>query len=95
MSDLNNYIMDDALFVEPTEEELKILEQKERERQQIENFKKELRFRRETECFTIINRGVLWYSSLSEEKKHDLKTWYESWLDVTQTFLIPKKPSWV
>lgn len=55
----------------------------------------ELRSRRESECFPIINRGQLWYDTLNEEQQLDLKKWYQLWLDVTQTKQIPEKPSWL
>lgn len=54
-----------------------------------------LRRQREAECFPIINRGQLWYDTLSEEQTVELKEWYQLWLDVTQTKQIPEKPSWL
>lgn len=55
----------------------------------------ELRQRRETECFSYINRGQLWYDRLSEEQKTELGAWYAAWLKVTDTLTVPKKPSWL
>ena len=55
----------------------------------------ELRRRRETECFSIINRGQLWYETLNEEQKAELKEWYIAWLDVTDTLVVPNKPNWL
>lgn len=55
----------------------------------------ELRKLREIECFSIINRGFMWYLSLSEEQKAELQSWYKAWLDVTETEQIPKKPTWL
>ena len=55
----------------------------------------ELRRRREFECFPIINRGQLWYDTLTEEQKAELKEWYIAWLDVTDTLIIPNKPNWL
>ena len=55
----------------------------------------ELRQQREVECFLIINRGQLWYSTLTEEQLLELNTWYNAWLDVTETKIIPEKPSWI
>ena len=43
----------------------------------------ELRRRRQEECFSVINRGELWYSRLTEEQKTELGVWYQAWLDVT------------
>lgn len=53
-----------------------------------------LRFKRE-ECFEIINRGKLWYDTLSETQIKELKEWYKNWLDVTKTKTIPQKPEWL
>ena len=54
-----------------------------------------LRTKRELECFTIINRGVLWYNTLTEEQRMELDIWYKAWLDVTETKVIPEKPYWL
>lgn len=61
------------------------------EEQKIER----LRYRREQECFPIINRGGLWYDRLTEEQKTELGTWYQAWLDVTETRTVPPKPLWI
>lgn len=55
----------------------------------------DLRLQRENECFPIINRGQLWYDTLTEKQQLELKKWYQLWLDVTQTEKIPEKPSWL
>ena len=55
----------------------------------------QLRGRRATECFEIINRGVLWYNELTAEQLDELQVWYKAWLDVTETKLIPQKPEWL
>ena len=54
-----------------------------------------IRARREMECFSIINRGELWYNKLSEEQKTELLTWYEAWLDAPQTGIVPEKLEWI
>lgn len=64
-----------------------------------------LRTKREIECFTYINRGVLWYNTLTTEQQQQLNTWYQEWLDVPQVYLetkptdietiIPTKPNWL
>lgn len=64
-----------------------------------------LRELRESECFPIINRGVLWYNTLTTEQQQELNTWYQAWLDVPQVYLetkptdietiIPAKPNWL
>lgn len=55
----------------------------------------EYRRRREDECFSVINRGQLWYDTLFPEQLAELKTWYRSWLDGTNTLTIPEKPGWL
>lgn len=54
-----------------------------------------LRWKRENDCFTIINRGIPWYARLTENQKHELANWYQAWLDITITKQIPQKPSWL
>lgn len=53
------------------------------------------RRRREKVCFPIINRGQLWYDSLTDVQKVELQTWYKSWLDITKTYTEPAKPIWL
>lgn len=55
----------------------------------------ELRAMREVECFSIINRGKLWYDNLTEEQLVELNTWYNAWLNVTETRFVPEKPNWI
>lgn len=54
-----------------------------------------LRQRRASECFPIINRGQLWYKTLTDTQKTELENWYNSWLDVTETLKTPTKPNWI
>lgn len=54
-----------------------------------------LREKREYECFSIINRGKLWYDTLTSEQIEELNTWYLLWLDVTITLEEPTKPEWL
>lgn len=54
-----------------------------------------LRYERLNKCFSIINRGKLWYDSLTPQQLEELKEWYEKWLDVTETLVIPTKPAWL
>ena len=54
-----------------------------------------LRTLRERDCFPIINRGQLWYQTLTEDQLIELNKWYKDWLDVTKTLVIPTKPSWL
>ena len=55
----------------------------------------ELRNQREEECFSVINRGALWYDRLTEEQKQELSAWYQAWLDAPQTNVVPAKPAWL
>ncbi len=54
-----------------------------------------LRLKRKIECFSVINRGKLWYDSLTEIQLQELSTWYQAWLNVTITLIAPGKPSWL
>lgn len=54
-----------------------------------------LRSQREKICFPYINRGDLWYSRLSDMQITELNTWYQAWLDVTETKIIPETPGWL
>lgn len=72
-------------------EEYKKRKQEKEQKDKVEK----LRFDRENECFVIINRGQLWYETLTLEQKEELKLWYKSWLDVTKTFKKPTKPNFV
>lgn len=55
----------------------------------------EIRALRLKKCFSVINRGQLWYNTLSEAQVLELQTWYQAWLDATDTLVIPEKPSWL
>lgn len=61
----------------------------------IDNSKDKLRERRKRECFPIINRGALWYDRLTKTQINELYYWYQAWLDVTETGVIPPKPLWL
>ncbi len=54
-----------------------------------------LRAERERICFPVINRGAAWYARLTAEQKEELDAWYQAWLDVTDTKVKPKTPSWI
>lgn len=57
--------------------------------------KEEYLRRRETECFSVINRGQFWYDTLSEKQTEELRNWYRSWLDGTEKLAVPEKPAWL
>lgn len=61
----------------------------------VKNELNTLRNLRAKECFTVVNRGKLWYDCLSMEQLSELNDWYFAWLDVTETKVIPAKPEWL
>ena len=61
----------------------------------LEAKKDEFRLRREKECFSIINRGQLWYEGVSITQLLELRQWYKAWLNVTETMVVPEKPTWL
>lgn len=75
----------------------------------MENKLYELRFKREMECFQIVNRGKPWYDNLTQQQLDELLVWYREWLDITDTYrnkiesgsevafddITPQKPTWL
>lgn len=57
--------------------------------------KQDLRDRRQTECFAFVNRGQLWYATLSVKQLAELTAWYKDWLKVTETKVVPERPAWL
>jgi len=45
--------------------------------------------------FKIVNRGKLWYDSLTATQLQELQIWYEAWLRVTDTLIKPQRPNWL
>lgn len=62
---------------------------------QTEEENEQLRVERDAECFSVINRGWLWYDTLTEKQTKELRKWYKDWLDVTDTRKKPAKPGWL
>lgn len=62
---------------------------------QNKDFLNAIRTKREEICFPVINRGQLWYDKLNSEQIAELNVWYQNWLDVTETKIIPETPNWV
>ena len=85
----------DQFFAFRFEEGKLIHDANEYAKHQTEELKADYRKRRETECFSVINRGQLWYESVSVEQLLELRSWYKSWLDVTDTMAVPDKPVWL
>ena len=54
-----------------------------------------IRKQRERVCFTVINRGKLWYDLLTIEQLDELRSWYHAWLDAPVTLEVPVTPNWV
>ena len=57
--------------------------------------KQDLRDRRQKECFAFVNRGQLWYATLSVKQLSELTAWYKNWLKVTETKVVPERPAWL
>ena len=80
------YLSEDNILVKSNDKQKEIEEQ----RDLIS-----LRTQREKVCFPYINRGEMWYSRLSADQKDELNVWYQAWLDVTNTKVVPKTPEWL
>ena len=61
----------------------------------LEEQKTSLRTQRERECFSVVNRGWIWYSTLTLSQWRELRSWYLAWLDVTETMTAPDRPAWI
>lgn len=61
----------------------------------LEATKDKLRKARVEQCYSIVNRGRLWYNRLTLEQLAELEIWYQKWLDVTDTLVIPEPPTWI
>lgn len=63
--------------------------------EELEEIEKDkLRQTRRAECFEFYNRRFP-KGYLTEEMEIELDQWYYSWLDVTETRIIPQRPSWL
>lgn len=62
---------------------------------QSSRFGDALRVKREEICFAIVNRGQVWYESLTAVQRAELLLWYNAWLNVTETLTIPDTPCWI
>lgn len=61
----------------------------------IDDRKNSLRKLRSEQCFPIVNRGLVWYDTLTNEQIIELTIWYYKWLDVTETLKVPEEPKWL
>lgn len=50
---------------------------------------------REKYVFPIINRGNAWYWSLSSWRTEELRSWYQEWLNCTDTLVKPQWLDWL
>ena len=80
------YLSEDNILVK-SDDKLKEIE--------VERELVDLRSQREKACFPYINRGYLWYSKLTDVQKETLDLWYQAWLDVTETKVVPEMPEWL
>ena len=55
----------------------------------------DIRRRRVLECFSVINRGKLWYDRLTVAEEIELTDWYNAWLDAPETLTVPVRPAWI
>ena len=82
----SSYHLSDGKLIKSSDRQLEI---------ENERVLTDLRKQREKVCYPVINRGTLWYSRLSDTQKEELDAWYQAWLDVTDTKIIPKAPTWL
>ena len=89
-----NDIPEDLIFSRYIDGEI-VLDSEFKEAEEEAMLLESLRAQREVECFPIINRGKLWYDNLTVLHSVELQEWYQAWLDVTETKVIPQKPEWL
>lgn len=55
-----------------------------------------LQEQRKNECFNVLeSKSKLWYDNLTEVQYNELNTWYNAWLNVTDTLVVPTKPTFL
>ncbi len=54
-----------------------------------------LRAKRQVYCFDVVNRGQVWYETLSQVHRDELQAWYQAWLDAPQTLKEPSPLTWL
>ena len=74
-----------------------VFSEKRFEERKLQIRKEELRIKREEVCFSVVNRGDIWYETYvnTEERKQEFQAWYQAWLDVTDTLSEPETPEWI
>lgn len=61
----------------------------------LENKKKVIRRQREQEFSKYLDRSQYFFETLTETQHEELRAWRQSWLDATETFIIPERPNWL
>lgn len=60
------------------------------------DIKEQLRATRKKKCFEVLcSFNPMWYQRLTQSQRADLENWYNAWLDVTETLVIPTPPDWL
>ena len=57
-----------------------------------EELKQHLREERQYRCFDIVNRGEVWYATLTQEQFDEIREWYDKWLHITDNINGETKP---
>lgn len=81
-----SYYLSNGALVKSSEKQLEL---------ENERVLHDLRLQREKACFPYVNRGSLWYNKLTDTQKEELEAWYQAWLDVTETKVVPTAPEWL
>lgn len=80
------------LFKEQTEtEEYKAAETEYLTKKQ----KDDIRQQRQREFTKYLDRSPYFFETLTETQHEELRAWRQSWLDATETFIIPERPNWL
>ena len=61
----------------------------------IQHQQNTIRAKRQKICFSVVNRGQIWYEELTAEQLAELREWYHAWLDATETLVEPETPEWL
>lgn len=80
----------DALCTIKTQDTIRLNTMEDKQQKLIE-----LRKERDRVCFSIVNRGQVWYDGLTYEQRIELMEWYRAWLNVTETLKTPPMPEWL
>lgn len=56
---------------------------------------RKIRMDRDVKCFHVINRGNVWYNTLTQYQQDELQVWYQAWLDAPSTLEVPSDLEWL